>query len=367
MTALAQVNLSNLDYDMNQGLGRPLRDAFKYGSISQLVRGDAEYMYGHDIDLSTFFTAAVKYTASTLTFAENTPANDTITDSAGGFLTAGFAAGMKLTISGSGSNDKNVTIYTVTASVITLISTDDLAVEAAGAAVTLTQLMKTHGLYIHGSRDTACPNYLDSNASLVNLGFTNYAPNDAAFVMRGINLAINNYTAGTMDKLEGALISVRQRKNSGAIGQLRALNLAVELETGGSGPGAVSTQLKGLQVDVRLHGNCPANSAGVEVWNNTDGVYTVPTAAFAVKNAGTTGCVGFTYGLDFYDAQSTAKTWDIAPIRIGKTATEDIVIVSGNFVDGADSGFAPGSVGLDTTDGLLFVTDSAGLWQVVTV
>jgi len=39
------------------------------------------------------------------------------------------------------------------------------------------------------------------------------------------------------------------------------------------------------------------------------------------------------------------------------------VIATGNFTDGADSGFAPGSIGLDTTDGKAFVSDSSGLWQ----
>ncbi len=99
--------------------------------------------------------------------------------------------------------------------------------------------------------------------------------------------------------------------------------------------------------------------------NYSYGIYTVPTAGFALKNDGTSSCVGFTYGLDLYDAQSTVKTWDTAPIRLGKTGAEDVVIVTGNFVDGADSGFAPGSIGLDTTDGLLMYCDSAGLWQTV--
>lgn len=368
MSALAQVNLSNLDYDMNQVL-RPIRDAFKFGSVSELVRGDTEYMYGHDIDLDDFFTAAAVYTASTLTFAENTPANDTITDSAAGFLTAGFAAGMKITISGSASNNKNVTILTVTASVITILSTDDLAAEAAGASVTLTQLMKTYGLYIHGSRAAAAANRGDSNAALLRMGHNNYGANDTNFVMRGINLDMSNRPiTGILAVLEGALISVRNRNGStlaGSLATMRAMSLDVLLDSGGAA--VVSSELKGLKVSMRLEQNCPANSAGVEVRNYTDGVYTLPTAALAVKNAGTSGCAGFTYGLDFYDAQSTAKTWNIAPIRIGRTGAEDVVIVAGNYVDGVDSGFAPGSVGLDTTDGLLFVTDDAGLWQQVTV
>ena len=46
------------------------------------------------------------YTASTIAFVENTPLADTITDSAEGFLTAGFVVGMTITITGTGGGTK---------------------------------------------------------------------------------------------------------------------------------------------------------------------------------------------------------------------------------------------------------------------
>jgi hypothetical protein len=39
----------------------------------------------------------------------------------------------------------------------------------------------------------------------------------------------------------------------------------------------------------------------------------------------------------------------------------------GNFVDGTASGVGKGSLGIDSTDGLLFVSDASGNWQQVTV
>lgn len=45
----------------------------------------------------------------------------------------------------------------------------------------------------------------------------------------------------------------------------------------------------------------------------------------------------------------------------------DVVIVTGDFTDNTDSGYGKGSLGLDTTNGLLFVSDNAGKWQQVTV
>lgn len=63
--------------------------------------------------------------------------NATVTDSANGFLTAGFAAGDTLYVSGSVSNNRNFTIASVTAGTIKLIMSDILVAEAAGASVTL--------------------------------------------------------------------------------------------------------------------------------------------------------------------------------------------------------------------------------------
>ena len=88
---------------------------------------------------STTLTIQGYKAATTIAFNENTSDNDTITDSGNGFLNAGFAVGDVITISGSGSNDGTYTIKAVTAGVITLADTDDLATEAAGASVVITR------------------------------------------------------------------------------------------------------------------------------------------------------------------------------------------------------------------------------------
>ena len=79
------------------------------------------------------------YTASTIAFVENTPLADTITDSAEGFLTAGFVVGMTITITGTGgaTNDQDVTIAALTAGTITLAITDDVTDESASASITM--------------------------------------------------------------------------------------------------------------------------------------------------------------------------------------------------------------------------------------
>lgn len=61
----------------------------------------------------------------------------TITDSGNNFLNAGFAPGQTVYVNGSISNNRNFTIGSVTAGTITLIMSDILVTEAAGASVTL--------------------------------------------------------------------------------------------------------------------------------------------------------------------------------------------------------------------------------------
>jgi len=80
----------------------------------------------------------VKKVGATIGFSENVPDADTITDSANGFLVAGFQPGDQITVSGSVSNDGTSVISSVTAGTITLIGRNDLATEAAGATVKLT-------------------------------------------------------------------------------------------------------------------------------------------------------------------------------------------------------------------------------------
>lgn len=64
-----------------------------------------------------------------------TPA--TITDSANGFVTAGFAAGDTLNVTGSAANSRTFTIGSVTAGTITLIMSNILTAEVAGPAITI--------------------------------------------------------------------------------------------------------------------------------------------------------------------------------------------------------------------------------------
>ena len=80
----------------------------------------------------------VTYTSDTIAFVDSDP--DTITDSDSGFLTAGFAAGMTIIISGAGEDGNNDTFHnvaTVAAGTITLASSAALTAESAGEDITI--------------------------------------------------------------------------------------------------------------------------------------------------------------------------------------------------------------------------------------
>lgn len=219
---------------------------------------------------------------------------------------------------------------------------------------------KTYLVHITGDRAEGEAVTGDSNDALLRMSHTNSAACDSNFIMRGINGSMSNSDDGTLNLLEGINYSVRQRSTV-AITALRGMLLSVQAD---AGKGAVNSELKGLKVEMRVEQNAPAASAGIEVRNYSDGVYTVPTAAFSVKNDGTSGCKGFEFGLDMYDANATV--WNTAPIRLGKDGSgNDIVIYVGDLSDAAASGFGKGSVGMDSTDGELFVADSSGDWQKI--
>jgi len=88
-----------------------------------------------------YFEKASAYRVGTLVFAHVTGANnDTITRSTGtSFITLGFAAGQKLFVEGSISNDGNYIIYSVSSTVITVTS-DAITNEGAAATISLIAL-----------------------------------------------------------------------------------------------------------------------------------------------------------------------------------------------------------------------------------
>ena len=87
-------------------------------------------------------TPKATLTGTGIAFVDNDPSADTITDSGSGLLAAGFEDGDKFSVVGSESNDGSYTIDTVTAGTITLIATDQLTNESAGAQVSIATVIR---------------------------------------------------------------------------------------------------------------------------------------------------------------------------------------------------------------------------------
>lgn len=88
---------------------------------------------------TTLTKQGVLTSKTTIAFVAGTPGTvaATITDSGNGFITAGFATGDTLFVTGSTANSRNFTIGSVTAGTITLIITDVLVSEVAGPSITV--------------------------------------------------------------------------------------------------------------------------------------------------------------------------------------------------------------------------------------
>lgn len=82
-------------------------------------------------------TAQASISGTGIAFVDSDP--DTITDTGNGFITAGFEAGQKITVSGAAQagNNADFTIATVAAGTITLIAGDALTVEGASNTITI--------------------------------------------------------------------------------------------------------------------------------------------------------------------------------------------------------------------------------------
>ena len=125
-----------------------------------------------------------------------------------------------------------------------------------------------------------------------------------------------------------------------------------------------------------INTNTLSGDAAVMAFMAGDSGVTTARCAFGVAMAQTTGGSGFEFGLDLKMQDPVADgggpsgviPYKTAEIRLANDgAAAPVVIKVGNFTDGAASGVGKGSLGIDSTDGLLFVSDSAGLWQQVQV
>lgn len=151
-------------------------------------------------------TTQVSITGTTIAFVNSNP--DTITDSSNGFVTAGFAAGDEITVSGTVSNNGTYTIASVTASTITLKASDSLTVESAGSSFTIKKsgfganLISTLGNQVYYGSTT-------SNQIFVSKvdDFNNFTTSSPRAVGEGVLLTLDSATTAFVPQEEFMYIS----------------------------------------------------------------------------------------------------------------------------------------------------------------
>jgi len=145
-----------------------------------------------------------KYTAATIAFNNNGDTADTITDSASQFVVEGFRAGDVINITGSTSNNVQVTVATVAAGTLTLTKSGILTTEVAGDAVTLDLL---HGRKVEDGVAVTIK-ALSSNTGTITLGptsaralssNTNYDSNFSLLQNQSVSLQVKNLKDIWMD------------------------------------------------------------------------------------------------------------------------------------------------------------------------
>jgi hypothetical protein len=191
----------------------------------------------------------------------------------------------------------------------------------------------------------------DSNDALIRGSYSNYAANDANFIMRGINTSITNRGGGSLGITEAANISSANRIK-GTSPQLRGMMLSVE------NYGVVATQFSGLTVAMKNEAAKATLEYGIKVQNDNNSLATALDAAYMVRSSAGLANAGFQYGLDMNGA-----TIGTAELRtsVGNN------IYSGNGAPGAGLCAAPtlGSIYLNLAGGggtSLYVCEVAGAW-----
>ena len=123
-----------------------------------------------------------------------------------------------------------------------------------------TAAQKSYLFYITGDRVAAYVATGDSNDAWMRISGNNYAANDSNFILRGLNVGVNNRSGGTMGRLEN-LISV-QAKSGGTVTTL--LGLTVKSENYGT----TATEFGVMDIIAANEANTATLSYGIRIRND---------------------------------------------------------------------------------------------------
>jgi hypothetical protein len=154
---------------------------------------------------------------------------------------------------------------------------------------------KSYLVYVTGDRGVDYAATGDSNDAYIRISGNNYAANDANFIIRGLNVGVNNRSGGTLGILEN-LISI-QGKSGGTVPTMRGLTITME------NYGTCATEAGGLDVISRNEANTATLSYGIRIRNDDRSSQAAVQSAINVDSHASSG--GFRELIDASAAELT--------------------------------------------------------------
>lgn len=211
---------------------------------------------------------------------------------------------------------------------------------------------KTYALGITVGRPPTAIATGDSNDAIIRGAYSNYAKNDANFIINGINTTVSNRNGGTLGILQGGNIFAGNRVGS-TVPIVRGLFLSAE------NFGLTTDEFSGLTVSLKNEGAKATLEYGVKVLNDNNSLATAVDAAYMVRSSAGLANAGFQYGVDMNGA-----TIGTADVRLHTGSN----VYSGNGAPAAGLCAAPtlGSSYHNLAGGVgtsFYVCEVAGAWQ----
>jgi hypothetical protein len=161
---------------------------------------------------------------------------------------------------------------------------------------------KCYLLYVHGDRSTSYVATGDSNDAYIRVSGNNYAANDANFILRGINIGINNRSGGTLGMMNNSLGC--QQKSGGTCPTIVGLTVTPE------NYGTCATEFGGIDIVLKNEGAVATTEYGLRIRNLNNSIADAIGSAILVTDTGAN--TGFDYIINTSGASITAGILNLA-------------------------------------------------------
>jgi hypothetical protein len=185
--------------------------------------------------------------------------------------------------------------------------------DADGVFTSTGSAKKSYVMQITADRESAYAVTGDSNDAILKISGNNYAANDANFILRGLNCAINQRSGGTLGRIEHSL--------------------GTQNKSGGTAP-----TILGLTVVAENYGTCADLFGGIDILLKNEG--SVATKEFALRLRNENNSVADAVGSAIEVSDTGANTgWDNIIDASGATVGTSVMSLKddGTVVDAGNS------------------------------